>query len=110
MGAVGVAWGTVIPAIIFQAIALPLYTMKLLEVSPSTYYWNVVLRPTLASVPYGLLLWFFVRQGMVRGWLSMGLVLILGLAVFAAMAWTISLEPQERRFAMKMLRPARNAA
>jgi len=102
-GAVGVAWGTIIPAFVIEAIIVPVYTASLLNVSPGLFYKSVVLRPLIAAAPYGLWLWFWRAQGLVHGYGSLALVVGSGLALYALLAWTLSLDDQDRIFARKVL-------
>jgi O-antigen/teichoic acid export membrane protein len=102
-GAVGVAWGTFIPAFVIEAVILPLYTASLLNVSPGRFYKSVVLRPLIAAAPYGLWLWFWRAQGLVHGYGSLALVVGSGLALYALLAWKLSLDDQDRIFARKVL-------
>jgi O-antigen/teichoic acid export membrane protein len=103
LGAVGVAWGTVIPAFLVEAVILPVYTAGLLHVSPIQFYHSAVLRPLLVSVPYGLWLWFCVERGLVRGYPSLALVVASGLVLYGALAWRFSLESEERALAQRWL-------
>jgi O-antigen/teichoic acid export membrane protein len=102
-GAVGVAWGTLIPAFIVEAIILPVYTASILRISPGRFYRSVVLRPLIAAAPYGLWLWFCRRQGLVHGYGSLALIIGSGLALYALVAWKFSLDSEDRAFARKAL-------
>jgi len=102
-GAVGVAWGTLIPAFIVEAIILPVYTASILRISLARFYRSVVLRPLIAAAPYGLWLWFCRRQGLVHGYGSLALIIGTGLALYALVAWKFSLDSEDRAFARKAL-------
>jgi O-antigen/teichoic acid export membrane protein len=102
-GAVGVAWGTLIPAFVVEGVLLPLYTAWMLRVSPVRFYSSVVLRPLIAAAPYGLWLWFWRSQGVVRGYASLALIIASGLALYALVAWKFSLDSEDRAFARKAL-------
>ncbi len=102
-GAVGVAWGTVIPAFIVEGILVPNYTARLLRVPPLTFYQSVLLRPALVAAPYGLWIWFCLAHGWVCGYLSLILVLLSGLVVYAVLALRFGLDREERVFARKAL-------
>jgi hypothetical protein len=102
-GAVGVAWGTLVPAFIVEAIILPVYTASILRISPGRFYRSVVLRPLIAAAPYGLWLWFCRRQGLVHGYGSLALIIGSGLALYALVAWKFSLDSEDRAFARKAL-------
>ena len=102
-GAVGVAWGTLIPAFVVEAIILPVYTASILQIPPGRFYRSVVLRPLIAAAPYGLWLWFWRRQGLVHGYASLALIIGSGLALYALVAWKFSLDSEDRAFARKAL-------
>jgi O-antigen/teichoic acid export membrane protein len=56
IGAVGVAWGTLIPGVLSAGIILPVYTLRRLAMNWRSFYWNSFLLPVLAGLPYmGLL-------------------------------------------------------
>ncbi|MGH9482871.1 MAG: lipopolysaccharide biosynthesis protein, partial [Terriglobales bacterium] len=50
-GAVGVAWGTAVPAVVFEAVVLPLVTVRQVHLSARAYYDRVVARPLWVSAP-----------------------------------------------------------
>jgi O-antigen/teichoic acid export membrane protein len=59
MGVIGVAWGTVIPALISNTLVVPLYTLSVLQMPARTYFVGAFVRPLLCAVPmvaaaYGL--------------------------------------------------------
>jgi len=103
VGAVGVAWGTVIPACLVEAIIMPVYTAALLRVSPLHFYWSAVLRPLLAATPYGLWLWFCLQHGLIRGYASLALAVCSGLVLYALLAWSFGLDGEERAWARQRL-------
>lgn len=109
LGAVGVAWGTVIPAFLVEAIILPVYTARLLQVACLRFYKSAVLGPLILSVPYGLWLWFCREQGLVRGYASLVLAVGSGLVLYASLAWRFSLDGEERAWAGRRLSGLKSA-
>lgn len=103
VGAVGVAWGTVIPAFLVEGIILPVYTARLLQVAYLRFYKSAVLRPLVLSVPYGLWLWFCREQGSVRGYASLALAVGSGLLLYVFLAWRFGLDSEEKAWAGQRL-------
>jgi O-antigen/teichoic acid export membrane protein len=102
--AVGVAWGTLIPALIFEAIVLPAFTASILGISPARFYKSVVLRSLLAAAPYAGWLWLLSHGlGLVRGWTSLTLAVGSGLALYALLVWKVGLDGVERDLAKSWL-------
>jgi O-antigen/teichoic acid export membrane protein len=103
-GAVGVAWGTLIPAIIVEAIVLPAFTAWILRVSVGRFFRSVVLRSLLAAAPYAGWLWLLSHGlGLVNGWTSLTLAVASGLALYAFFAWKIGFDKEERDYAKSWL-------
>jgi O-antigen/teichoic acid export membrane protein len=109
VGAVGVAWGTVIPAFVAEAIIVPVYTASLLQASPLRFYRSAVLRPLMVSVPYGLWLWFCLAQGLVTGYASLALVVAAGLVAYTLLAWKFSFDTGEKAWARQRLADLKSA-
>lgn len=61
MGLLGVAWGTVVPALITNVIVIPLYTLRVLNMSPKDYLVRAYGRPVLAAVPAAAMAFAFSR-------------------------------------------------
>lgn len=106
IGSVGVAWGTLIPAVIGEAIALPIYTCRLLGLLVPAYYWEVLGRPLLAAIPYTLWVAWMRSHNAVQGWLSLALWLLPGLALYALGACSIALDGSERALGLSHLQRA----
>jgi O-antigen/teichoic acid export membrane protein/glycosyltransferase involved in cell wall biosynthesis len=96
MGAVGVAWGTLIPAVFVEGAILPAYTASVLDVSVARYYLKSVMPPVLAAIPYTLWLLFLRSQGFIRGYPSLALAVCSGLIVYALPAWHFALDGEDR--------------
>jgi len=103
IGAVGVAWGTIIPAFIVETIVLPVYTASILGVSPLRFYRSAVLRPLLAALPFGLWLWVCRSDGLVRGYGSLTLVVASGLVFYVWLAWKLTLDSEEKTWARQQI-------
>jgi O-antigen/teichoic acid export membrane protein len=103
-GPVGVAWGTVIPAFVVEVLVLPLYTARLVRVSPVRFYVSSVLKPIAAAAPYALWLWFALSHAMVGGYISLAVVAAAGVALYAAMLWIIGLGNEEKELLSRWLR------
>jgi hypothetical protein len=97
-GPLGVALGTLIPAIVVEAVLLPIYTSYVLDVSVRRFYLSAVLRPVAAAGPYAVWLWFCRAQGLVRGYGSLALVIGAGLVLYAVLAWKLGLDNEDRTF------------
>lgn len=110
IGAVGVAWGTFLPAAAMEAIILPAYTCRLLAIPLPAYYREVLGRPLLAAVPLAVWLTWLRRQPLIQGWVSLAGWLLPGLALYALSAWLVALHPDERAAAFAFLRRRRQLA
>jgi O-antigen/teichoic acid export membrane protein len=55
VGLIGVAWGTVIPSLITNMVVIPLYTLRVLEMSLKDYLVKAYARPLLCALPVALL-------------------------------------------------------
>ena len=103
-GAVGVAWGTVIPAFVVEVLVLPIYTARVIEASLLRFYSSSILKPLAAAAPYALWLWFALSRGIVGGYLSLGVVVGLGLVLYAGMLWCVGLGDEEKALALRWLK------
>jgi len=101
MGAVGVAWGTLIPALLVEGAILPAYTASVLEVSLRRYYLQAALRPVLVAIPYVLWLWFLRAEGLIRGYPSLALAVCSGLIVYGLLAWQFALDREDKEIARR---------
>lgn len=55
IGLIGVAWGTVIPALICTSVIVPAYTLRTLKVSARDYLVQAYLRPVICAIPVAAL-------------------------------------------------------
>ncbi len=113
IGLLGVAWGTLIPCVPIEGIALPLYTARVLRLRAGKVYWSAIGEPLLASVPCAVFFWFVERRGIVQNWATFVAVTVAGLLIFTPCAFAILMRGSERsliasrlRGLQKRLRPA----
>ena len=97
IGMVGVAWGTLIPAVLVEGLILPRYTARQIAVQPSEYYWQAFLRPLLASLPYAGLLVAARSMGLADTWIGFSSALACGLALYSLSVWLFALPAGEKQ-------------
>jgi O-antigen/teichoic acid export membrane protein len=108
-GAVGVAWGTLIPAFFVEAMILPVYTAFVLQVPLRRFYVSGMLRPLAAALPYAAWLWYWRTQGLIRGYLSLALTVGSGLIVYGLSAWLVGIDTEDRKLARRFLANLKSA-
>jgi hypothetical protein len=108
-GAVGVAWGTLIPAFFVEAMILPAYTAFVLQVPLRRFYVSGMLRPLAAALPYAAWLWYWRTQGLIRGYLSLALTVGSGLIVYGLSAWLVGIDTEDRKLAKRFLANLKSA-
>jgi O-antigen/teichoic acid export membrane protein len=104
LGVVGVAWGTTLPRLANNLVFAPIYARRHLGLDPRVYWWEGILRPVLAVVPFAL-----VQYELERHWPAASLAGFFGqvaatLPVAALGAWAMAFDPSERRSARSLLR------
>lgn len=109
MGAVGVAWGTLIPAVLVEGIILPAYTVRSLDLSLRRYYMKTALGPVLVSIPYIFCLWLARAEGLIRGYGSLATAVGCGLAVYGLLAWRFVLDGDDKEIAWRWIASFRPA-
>jgi O-antigen/teichoic acid export membrane protein len=97
IGIVGVAWGTLIPAVLVEGLILPRYTAKQIAVRPTEYYWQTFMRPILTSLPYAGLLLLARWTGLANTWMGFFSSLACGLTLYAMTVWFFALPMAERQ-------------
>jgi O-antigen/teichoic acid export membrane protein len=102
-GPLGVALGTVIPALVVEALLLPVYTCRVLEVSIHRFYASSVARPLAILVPYVAWLWMLRAGGLVQGYFSLALAVASGLLVYALLGWWFVFDSEERERAWRSI-------
>jgi O-antigen/teichoic acid export membrane protein len=103
MGLMGVALGTVIPDVISTAVVIPLYTLRLLGISPGRYWKQTFLGPLAAAVPAAGLAWLFSSIVSEPGWLGFGAEVLAVCAIFAAAAYFVCLNAGQRLYIQRRL-------
>jgi O-antigen/teichoic acid export membrane protein len=104
MGAVGVAWGTFLPALVCEGVFLPVYTCRQVSVPLAAYYRDVLGRPLLAAVPMGLWLMWMRAHQVVQGWISLTGWILPGCALYLLAVWFVALDAEEKAMVGKLLR------
>jgi O-antigen/teichoic acid export membrane protein len=96
-GLLGVAVGTLLPALIFQGFAYPCLICRVLEIRGSSYVQQVLLRPGLVALVLSAGLIIFGHVKSVTGWPSMALwtAAVSCFALFCAVM--LGLDAAERR-------------
>ena len=95
-GLIGVALGTLIPALLFQGFVQPLSVCQSLQISLSTYCREVLMRPALilgALVPVFLLVRPLTPSG---NWVSLGFATSVMVAVSGVLMSLFGLNREER--------------
>ncbi len=107
-GVVGVAWGTTVPALLVNGVMLPFVYSRVLKVTLRQIYVDLVIRPTVAVVPFALAS-IAVERLLTVSSVSMFFVqvtMILPLALLGA--WYLGLTHRERaRFGVRLPMPLR---
>ncbi len=102
MGVIGVAWGTLIPALVVEGILLPVYTAGQVGVSVLRVYWESLLRPLLASAPYVVML--LAGRSLVTSWHSFVAVVSISCLGYAMGVWWFAILRTEREQVTERLR------
>jgi O-antigen/teichoic acid export membrane protein len=99
IGVTGVAWGTVVPHLISSAIVVPLYTLRLLGVSPRDYFVKSFIPPLVCAIPaagVAYTLSILVTRPSVPVFIAEALMVV---STFAACGYFICLGPEQRALA-----------
>jgi len=104
MGAIGVAWGTAIPAVLIEAVVLPLFTLRQVCLAPAAYFSRTIVQPMLVGTPLIAWCWFWRASGWVEGWFSLIAVALAGLAIFALALRLYGIADEERAYLRRFLR------
>jgi O-antigen/teichoic acid export membrane protein len=95
-GLIGVAWGTLIPAIVFQGLVQPVIVCQSLKITSRTYCREVLLRPILASLAVGFLLLGLLSLTRSYDWMMFLFNVSLSIAVAGPLVLLIGLTKTER--------------
>lgn len=104
IGLLGVALGTLIPCLPIEGIALPLYTARVLGLPVGTMYRKVIVEPIAASLPCALFFWSAARWSMIHNWAEFGIVVLLGVLIFAGCAVLLLLMGEDNELVATRLR------
>ncbi len=98
MGAVGVAWGTAIPCILFDFLLKPYYACKSISASP----WRLLVKVVNASLLTWILLvpvWYFGGREIQESYFSLFRVFIIHTCIILSLGIFVFLSKKERRHA-----------
>jgi O-antigen/teichoic acid export membrane protein len=95
LGAVGPLVGTFVGFLTVTSWLLPLKLHRTFGVEKSKLT-KAVVQPVLVGVPYCAALWILACWCTPRGWLELGMEMLLGAAVYLALVWTLILSPADR--------------
>jgi O-antigen/teichoic acid export membrane protein len=109
-GLIGVALGTLVPAILFQSFLQPVLVCQFLQITASIYCREVLLRPTLAALAVAALVIPFELVTHTRDWLTLLFNVALTLATAGSFALLIGLNKTERDLLLGYPRIVRKAA
>lgn len=104
MGAIGVAWGTALPAFLCEAVVLPLYTLRQVKLPAMVFVREAMVRPVLAGVPLALWCWACRGSGWVESWPALIAAAIAGGLLFAVCLRAYGFSPEERPYLRQALR------
>lgn len=96
LGIVGVAIGTVIPAILNQVVAQPLYAAQLLGISARRYYVQALLRPLAVGALPGIVLGGLEAAGRLQTWGPWLAGCVATSLLYLVLAWRFGLNQDER--------------
>jgi O-antigen/teichoic acid export membrane protein len=95
LGPVGPLIGTFLGFVAVTAWFFPLELRRTFGVELSKLT-KAVVQPVVMGVPYAVGLWLLIRWRAPRGWLALGVDMLLGATVYFTMAWMLILTPTER--------------
>jgi O-antigen/teichoic acid export membrane protein len=108
IGLLGVAWGTLLPALVVSAIILPWYTLRTLNISLSGFYWSAVLRTVLFTVPYVVVLVALRIYVDPHSWAVFFACVLAGASSYAILVWLLVIDDEEKfRIRNKLMSLAR---
>jgi len=107
IGAVGVAWGTMIPSLFFSGLVIPLYTAKHVGISWTKLCWESWVIPAVSSIPFAILLMVAVRLGIPFAWSGFWVTVICSLVFYIAFAWFVVFSKAEKETVYSQIRTTR---
>jgi O-antigen/teichoic acid export membrane protein len=97
IGLLGVAWGTLLPALVVSAIIVPWYTLKTLNIRFSAFYWSAVLRTVLLTTPYVLVLVVLRVYINPHSWAVFFACVLAAALIYALLVWLLVLDNEEKQ-------------
>jgi O-antigen/teichoic acid export membrane protein len=104
IGAVGVAWGTLIPGVLSAGIILPVYTLRRLAMNWRGFYWNSFLLPVLAGLPYMGLLYLTRSMGLASNLVKFFATVLGSLPFYYLFVWFFVLKGPEQEMVRSQVR------
>lgn len=104
IGAVGVAWGTLIPAVLASGIVVPLYTLRRLTMDWRNFYWENWVLPVLGGLPYMALLYLLRSMNVTSNWTGFWATVIGSLPLYYLFVWFLVLREPEKEMVRHQMR------
>jgi O-antigen/teichoic acid export membrane protein len=104
IGAVGVAWGTFVPAVLTAGVVVPFYTLRRLNMSWRDFYWDSWILPVLSGLPYMGLLYLLRRTGITSTWMGFWATAIGSLPLYYLFVWFLVLRKSEKEMVRHQVR------
>jgi O-antigen/teichoic acid export membrane protein len=104
IGAVGVAWGTLIPGVLTAGIVIPTYTLRRLAMNWRSFYWNSFLVPVLAGLPYMGMLYMMRSMGSASNLPKFFATVIGSLPLYYLFVWFLVLKKPEQEMVRNQVR------
>lgn len=94
-GAIGVAWGTVIPAVLFDIILRPIYSCKVISLSPFKLWRSVSFIAIVTAILFAPV-WFFIGRNISNNYLELVGIVCLHMVLFFFPAYFLFFSKTER--------------
>ena len=108
LGIVGVAWGSFLPAMCTQGLVMPIYTARILKISPRELYGRAVLGPLAVALPSAACLGLAVKLGWLAQWSSFFCINLASIALYALVAWRFLLQADEKAYVLNYVAKVRS--
>ena len=103
IGLIGVAWGTVIPALICSTLVVPAYTLRILKVSVRDYLVGAYLRPLICGIPVAAVSYAFSVLIDHPTWTVFGAEVAVICGLFGLLALYFCIDAQQRASLMETI-------
>lgn len=104
IGLLGVAWGSLIPALIAEGILLPIFTARTVGVSATHLYWQSVFKPIITSLPCAAFFYWTSHSRVITNWASFVTVALAGMCIHCVCAWSFGADESEREIVRERVR------